>query len=332
MNLHTNPELFTEAITATAQEMKLAEVYIEKDYWVTLALKTVFLSPIGEEAVFKGGTALSKCYKLIERFSEDIDLVVFRREGERDNQLKSKIKKLTDLVCTVMPEIELEGITRKMGMNRKTVHSYAKGAFSGNYGQIRDYIVLEATWLGSPEPYTVSEISSYVSDIMRNTGQSALIEEFQMHPFTVKVLTKERTLCEKIMSLVRFSYTERPYEDLSVKIRHIYDIHMLLGDSTVAGFFTSSGFDSLLNTVGKDDILTYKNNNDWLRVPPQHAVIYSAPEATWTAIRQSYKTTFRDMVTGRLPDEADIINTLRMVSTRLQSVEWNAGSSAPPSC
>ena len=69
MTLHNNPELFKDAITATAQQMKIAEIYVEKDYWVTLALKTIFESEIGKEAVFKGGTALSKCYKLIERFS-----------------------------------------------------------------------------------------------------------------------------------------------------------------------------------------------------------------------------------------------------------------------
>lgn len=76
MNLHTNKELFTQAITATAQQMKIPEIYIEKDYWVTLALKTIFQSELTTDAVFKGGTALSKCYHIIERFSEDIDLCV----------------------------------------------------------------------------------------------------------------------------------------------------------------------------------------------------------------------------------------------------------------
>ena len=119
----TNPELFKEAVTANAQQIKIAEIYVEKDYWVTLALKTIFESEAGKEVVFKGGTALSKCCKLIQRFSEDIDLVVLRREGESDNQLKTKIRNLTKLVGTVMPEIEVEWITRKMGINRKTVHT-----------------------------------------------------------------------------------------------------------------------------------------------------------------------------------------------------------------
>jgi predicted nucleotidyltransferase component of viral defense system len=54
--------------------------------------------------VFKGGTALSKCYSLIDRFSEDIDLVVLRREGETDARMKAKLKGVSEAVNTALPE------------------------------------------------------------------------------------------------------------------------------------------------------------------------------------------------------------------------------------
>ena len=47
---------------------------MEKDIWVVWALSTLFTSPLGTHLVFKGGTALSKAYKAIRRFSEDVDL------------------------------------------------------------------------------------------------------------------------------------------------------------------------------------------------------------------------------------------------------------------
>ena len=81
-----------------------------------------FQNEIGKTTVFKGGTALSKCFHLIERFSEDIDLVVLRKENETGNQLKTKIKKISNCVSNVLPEIEIEGITNKLGMIRKTAH------------------------------------------------------------------------------------------------------------------------------------------------------------------------------------------------------------------
>ena len=51
---------------------------IEKDWWVTQVLKAVFALPYAEHLSFKGGTSLSKCWHLIERFSEDIDIAVSR--------------------------------------------------------------------------------------------------------------------------------------------------------------------------------------------------------------------------------------------------------------
>lgn len=47
---------------------------LEKDIWVVWALAALYGSPLGEHLVFKGGTSLSKAYKVIRRFSEDVDL------------------------------------------------------------------------------------------------------------------------------------------------------------------------------------------------------------------------------------------------------------------
>lgn len=88
MNLHKNRELFQDAIIATAQRKNIPEIYVEKDYWVTLALNLIFKNEIGKETVFKGGTALAKCNRLIDRFSEDIDLVILRKESESNNKQK----------------------------------------------------------------------------------------------------------------------------------------------------------------------------------------------------------------------------------------------------
>ncbi len=92
MILHTNSKLFEDAVVATAQKLKIPEIYIEKDYWVKVALHAIFHSKIADEAVFKGGTALSKCYKLINRFSEDVDMVVLNNSGESSNKLKLELR------------------------------------------------------------------------------------------------------------------------------------------------------------------------------------------------------------------------------------------------
>ena len=78
-------DLFNE----TAARMSVHEVVIEKDFWVCWVLKQLFTVPeLNGWLTFKGGTSLSKCFRLIQRFSEDIDLAVdFERlgfAGERD--------------------------------------------------------------------------------------------------------------------------------------------------------------------------------------------------------------------------------------------------------
>ena len=204
MKLHQNKELFQDAVLSASQRFSIPEIYVEKDYWVTLVLYEIFHSNIADQIVFKGGTSLSKCHKLIQRFSEDIDLVVLRNEGENDNQMKRKIRSISQVVENVLSEIQVEGLTNKKGNIRKTVYRYNR-LFEGSFGQARDQIILESTWLGNYEPFTSEEVSSYVFEVMKLTGQESLIREYGLQPFKVQVLSIERTFCEKIMSLVRFS-------------------------------------------------------------------------------------------------------------------------------
>jgi len=128
------------------------------------------------------------------------------------------------------------------------------------------------------------------------------------------------------MSLVRFSHTQTPYKDLANKIRHIYDIHLMLKDKEVADFFKSEAFDQMMIMVGTDDIQSFRNNNQWLKEHPKDAVIFSAPKETWELIKTPYRNTLRDLVTGELPEEKALIYSLIKVAKRLNSLEWNVNS------
>ena len=321
MILHKNISLFKDAVTITAQQLNLPAVYIEKDYWVTFALHTIFHNSIGKETIFKGGTALSKCFGLVNRFSEDIDLVVLRRKGESNNKLTNKIKEISAAVSTLLPEVEIADVTQKMGMNRKTAHSYSK-EFIGNYGQVRDVIIVEATWLGYYEPYTTKSLSSFVGDMMIKNGQSKIAEEKGMMPFDVLALEPVRTLCEKIMSLVRFSYAEEPIEGLKKKIRHTYDLYQLLQNKELSAFFDSALFEKMLLKVANDDVASYKNSNQWLIHHPNKAIIFRELESLWKQLAPTYNGAFRNLVFGNFPSETDVFKTLNSIKNRLSKIEW----------
>ena len=322
MTLHEDTDLFNQAIRATAQRMGILDIYIEKDYWVCYALYLIYTGRFKDEVVFKGGTALSKCYSSIERFSEDIDLVLLRKGGETGSQLKTKLKRITKALTAPFVEEEIEGITNKMGMIRKIAYTYPK-AFKGNFGQVREHIVVEASWLGHFEPYSTKQISSYIYEMMVNANQEELAKTHHILPFNVKVLDVRRTFCEKIMSIVRFSHTESPIVDLNNKIRHLYDIHMLLQMNDIKEFFTATAFEDMLLLVAEDDIVSFKTKNEWLEVHPKDAMIFSDSDNVWKQLINTYNSGFKNLVYGELPKEDDILKTIQEVSNRLTAITWN---------
>lgn len=77
---------------------------VEKDWWVSRTLEIIFNMPIAEHLVFKGGTSLSKAWKLINRFSEDIDLAIdkefFGFTGDLGKNKRDKLKKISGAYTT----------------------------------------------------------------------------------------------------------------------------------------------------------------------------------------------------------------------------------------
>lgn len=322
MQLHKDKHLFEAAIRSTSKKFGIPEIYIEKDYWVTNALKSIFESEIASEAVFKGGTSLSKCFGMIERFSEDIDIVVIRKEGESDNQMKKKIRLITKIVSGLMPEVEQAGITQKRGQIRKTAHQYLKN-FTGVYGQVREQIILEASWLGNSEPFFDVPIGCMIAEMMRTTNNDALIKKYQLTQFNVQVLHPNRTFCEKIMSLVRFSYAVDPIRDLGHKVRHIYDLKMMLENPEIAFFFDSADFDTMLRRVGWDDQQSFRNNHDWVHLHPSKAIIFANAAVVWHSISKVYRHGFGNLVYGDLPPEDQLLIALNAIFRRISNVSWS---------
>ena len=99
--LHNEKELFEQVILRTADALRIEPGIIEKDYFVTMFLKK--LAAKQPDIVFKGGTSLSKCHRLIHRFSEDIDLNL---QGDTKPP-ESVRRKLRDSIYSAIDELEL---------------------------------------------------------------------------------------------------------------------------------------------------------------------------------------------------------------------------------
>lgn len=321
MKLHENDRLFRQSVQFTADQFNIPAIYIEKDYWVTYALKLIFNGSLKDEIVFKGGTSLSKCFKLIDRFSEDIDLVILRKEGESNNRMGNKLREISTSVGQVLHEVHFDGITNKKGMNRKTAHSYGK-KFKGEFGQAREFIVLESSWLGHHEPFTSRTIASMTGEMIMGQNQLSIAKEFDLLPFEVQVLDPERTFCEKIMSLIRFSYEKEPLAALKNKIRHFYDLERLLKRPEYLNFLHSPRFDELILRVANDDVISFKNNNQWLNNHPRDSLVFRDLGEVWEELKEVYRGSFAMMIYGNLPDEKDIFAAVSDIRDRISEISW----------
>ena len=125
MNLHEGNEALSEFVQLAAENFGLPQVYVEKDYWATKSLKHLSESAHVDDVVFKGGASLSKAYRLLHRFSEDIDLAVFKGD-KSNNALKNQIKDVETVVTQSLTYLEDDEQESKGSKFRKTVYQYPR--------------------------------------------------------------------------------------------------------------------------------------------------------------------------------------------------------------
>jgi len=217
--LHNDASTFEQIILRVAEDTGVEPSIIEKDYYVTLFLqRIVMLQP---NIIFKGGTSLSKCYKLINRFSEDIDLNIETEThptaGQRRN-LKQNIVSVIDEFGFVL--VNPDGIHSRRDYNRYIV-DYPT-LFPTGY--LKENLIVETAVYIKAYPCVHLQASSLIYDYLKKNGYDELIDQYQLHPFEVNVQTADRTLIDKVYALGDY-YLDGKIQEHS---RHIYDIYKLL--------------------------------------------------------------------------------------------------------
>ncbi|WP_165768324.1 nucleotidyl transferase AbiEii/AbiGii toxin family protein [Hymenobacter amundsenii] len=97
---------------------------MEKDYWVSYFLRALADSPYREQLVFKGGTALSKAYGLVERFSEDVDLAIAGTQGWSGGQVKKLMDAGARHITQGLTAVVEADVTVRGSHFRKTLHQF----------------------------------------------------------------------------------------------------------------------------------------------------------------------------------------------------------------
>lgn len=224
--LRDNSDDFAGAITQAAERLGLAPAFVEKDYWVTQALRALHTHHPGA-FVFKGGTSLSKGYGLIERFSEDVDILVTPTRDDSATARERLLQTMTDQVARDLDANLL--LARKPGRgkmpHRADLISYPHLVRS-SIPVIEDRgVLLETGFAGGDWPSEMVQLTPMLCEpLALDPAAYADTTAFQ-----VRALKPVRTLIEKISLLHHAAtrYAGNGSADQRVG-RHYYDIYKLL--------------------------------------------------------------------------------------------------------
>lgn len=221
MNLHDDREVFEELIAGTANELAIPTNIIEKDYYVTIVLKA--LSEKIDDMVFKGGTSLTKCYQLLDRFSEDIDISYTAESGIPGEARKKHLKRA---VVDTMEELNLPIINIDETRSRRQYNCY-RAEYTSIYGLItilKPELVVETYVALLPFPTTKRLVDNYIYRFLRGIDRLDIAETYNLMPFEITTQTIERTLVDKVFAICDY-YMQGKTERHS---RHLYDIHKIV--------------------------------------------------------------------------------------------------------
>ena len=321
MRLHESPDTYLELIQATADHLQIPAVHVEKDYWVTRVLKRLQESDYREVVVFKGGTALSKAHRLIERFSEGIDLALKMDEELSGAQQRSLIKKIeTDITQDLQywPEHPRES---KHGRFRKTAHTFSIQSDAAELGHVAETLLIEINSFANPEPSSTMPIATLIHDFLIHIDRTDLVQPHKLEPFGILVLCVERTLCEKMMRLVRAGYEANPASHFRRQIRHFYDLVMIMRVKRYRDFVASDAFVELVSKVKESDRKSMPGASAWLDPPLNRATIIADAENLWSEIGAEFRGNFKDMVYGdSVPSDAEVLACLASIGASLTRI------------
>ncbi|GHV09975.1 hypothetical protein FACS1894162_1990 [Bacteroidia bacterium] len=303
MKLHEDEILFTRLLNFAANSLNIRPEFIEKDYWITRALQRMSQNSNTEKVVFKGGTSLSKAYRLTNRFSEDIDIAVIETDSFSGNQLKMLIKRLAKDMASDLKEIVIPGITSKGSRFYKAIYQYPNLVGLTSSTVKTGQLLIEINTYANPYPYIKYEITSFVADYLTAINRNDLIEQYELKPFSINVLDKRRTIVEKLVSLIRFSFEEDEQKAIASKIRHFYDLYYLANDEECAKYIQSSDLQKDLSELLIHDQQEFDKPTGWQMKKINDSPLVKDFPTLWVSLRSTYHNELAPLAFSEIPDE-----------------------------
>ena len=317
-------------INETAQKIGLPFQSVEKDWWVTHTLAVIFSMDCAKSIIFKGGTSLSKAWKIIKRFSEDIDLALDREflgfAGELSKTQISKLRYASYKFLTekFTPELQQKfnelGFTDVLVKYREVVNHDQDPLVIEIYYQkltekdiyLRPGVLVEIGSRSLKEPFSPCKFKTLVAE---NYGDKSFADS----EITIPTVNVERTFLEKVF-LLHEEY-QRPAEKRRVErlSRHLYDIAKIL--QTPYFQKALSDKDLYKTIVAHRDKFSHLSGIDYTKHKPQFINIIP-PENILPLWEKDYIEMSESMIHGEKLSFKELIDNVKQVNDKINRIEW----------
>ncbi len=335
-----SPDERADLFIRTASRLRTDVSYIEKDFWACWTLNTLYhrLPDGGPRLLFKGGTSLSKGYGLISRFSEDIDVTVFRDDlghlidaadlAELSNTKRKAVLDAIDADCRHYITADLlasvaealDADTRGQGRVEVDAKDPSLQALLVWYprvsGSPSDYVTpavkIELSAKSALEPNRPLAITPYIVDDIGMPGLSVP---------GVTTIHAERTFWDKVVIahgyLNWYERRGKMYREGHRISRHYYDLHSLFGTEIGAAAISD-------RSLGKDCFEhshAFYRRKDYGLENALKGTFRLMPEGEYAKGIEGDYVLMKSLIFGDAPDFEDILMSIGKIEEILNSQE-----------
>lgn len=319
-----------DALIVAAREKGMHPAIVEKDFWVCWTLDYLFgESAFRDSFAFKGGTSLSKGFDLIERFSEDIDLIFDWRllgygidepwEKRSNTKQDAFVRQINEDAASflreeLMPEMQayLDGqhiANASLQIDRddpQTLRFFYPQSFSDD--SILQEIRLETGALAAWTPTTVAHISPYIAE--------EFPAAFAQPETSVLTVSPERTFWEKATILHKEAFRTNGRFP-SRYSRHYYDLYELAHSDVKTRALNDA---SLLKSVVDFKMTFWRSNTARYDLCVPGTLKLMPPKDSMSLVEQDYAS-MRNMIFGDAPDFDDLMMGISELESEINNHE-----------
>ncbi|MCD8293412.1 MAG: nucleotidyl transferase AbiEii/AbiGii toxin family protein [Prevotellaceae bacterium] len=303
---------------------------VEKDLWVTVVLQLVFTLPIANHIIFKGGTSLSKVWKVIHRFSEDIDLAInpsiWGFEGDLTKRQIKRLRKVSSLFVKEELCRSLQEAVAATSMEKwLQVEAESDGEGDSTYPEPRVIHVHYKSLFDDDMTYLSSEVKLEVSarSLLEPTAEAvvtSIIEETLPVSTTIKQVTMPTALAEKTFLekafLLHELFSSQSARQANRKSRHLYDLTQMMNTGIATRAIAD---DELWSAIHHHrELFTSMSGVDY--TPDiRNRIILLPPDDVMDDWRGDYKDMQSSMIYGEKPTFDELMDKMKELECKFHN-------------